>query len=84
MFDVYISLALLATAYLVFKCLQYIKPRKADTILDEKHTVERDARAAYEDIEPLHDFDWSSTPPLKLRPFKPKYHLTMGEENDSK
>lgn len=29
-------------------------------------------------IEPLHDFDWKSTEPLKIRPFKPKYHLTMG------
>lgn len=29
-------------------------------------------------IEPLPDFDWSSTPPLKFRTFKSKYHLTMG------
>jgi hypothetical protein len=26
----------------------------------------------------LHGFDYSKTEPLKLRPFKPKYHLTMG------
>lgn len=30
-------------------------------------------------VETLHDFDWRKTEPLKFRPFKPKYHLTMGE-----
>ncbi|KAL1875516.1 hypothetical protein Plec18167_005452 [Paecilomyces lecythidis] len=29
-------------------------------------------------IEPLVDFNWETTEPLKFRPFKPKYHLTMG------
>jgi hypothetical protein len=29
-------------------------------------------------IEPLPDFDWIATPPTKLRPFKPQYHITMG------
>ncbi|KAJ9295423.1 hypothetical protein DTO271G3_5879 [Paecilomyces variotii] len=29
-------------------------------------------------IEPLEDFNWETTEPLKFRPFKPKYHLTMG------
>ncbi|KAL2072619.1 hypothetical protein VTL71DRAFT_11962 [Oculimacula yallundae] len=28
-------------------------------------------------IEPLPYFDWQTTPPLKIRPFKSKYHLTM-------
>ncbi|KAH7417368.1 hypothetical protein BKA64DRAFT_739900 [Cadophora sp. MPI-SDFR-AT-0126] len=28
-------------------------------------------------IHPLSDFDWRTAPPLKIRPFKPKYHLTM-------
>lgn len=26
----------------------------------------------------LSGFDWKTTEPLKLRPFKPKYHITMG------
>lgn len=30
-------------------------------------------------IEPLADFDWRATPPTKLRPFKPIYHITMGK-----
>ena len=33
----------------------------------------------FPDIEEQPDFDWKTTEPLKLRPFKPKYHLTMGE-----
>lgn len=27
---------------------------------------------------PLPDFDWATTEPIKQRPFKAKYHLTMG------
>lgn len=30
-------------------------------------------------IEEQSAFDWKTTEPLQLRPFKPKYHLTMGE-----
>jgi hypothetical protein len=33
----------------------------------------------YFGIIPLPDFDWQTAAPLKLRPFKPKYHLTMGK-----
>ena len=33
----------------------------------------------FPDIEPLEDFDWQKTEPLQSRPFKPKFHLTMGE-----
>ena len=29
-------------------------------------------------VEPLWDFDWTTKEPEKFRPFKPKYHLTMG------
>lgn len=28
-------------------------------------------------VEPLMTFDWEKAEPLKIRPFKPKYHLTM-------
>ncbi|TKX25675.1 hypothetical protein C1H76_2325 [Elsinoe australis] len=34
----------------------------------------------YKDIAPLVDFDWKKEAPIKLRPFKPKYHLTMSIE----
>jgi hypothetical protein len=29
-------------------------------------------------IEPLPNFDLNNEEPLKLRPFKPKFHMTMG------
>jgi hypothetical protein len=29
-------------------------------------------------IEPLVDFEWTTTLPTKLRPFKPVYNITMG------
>jgi hypothetical protein len=32
-------------------------------------------------IEPLPSFNWRTTPPLKFRNFKPKYHLTMGKSS---
>lgn len=31
-------------------------------------------------VDPLVGFDWKTTEPLKHRPFKPKYHLTMGKQ----
>ncbi|KAE8152386.1 hypothetical protein BDV25DRAFT_137957 [Aspergillus avenaceus] len=35
---------------------------------------------AYPPVEPLPDFEWQTKEPLKLRPFKPKYNLTMAIE----
>ncbi|KAL2814917.1 hypothetical protein BJX63DRAFT_183248 [Aspergillus granulosus] len=32
---------------------------------------------AYPPITPLPNFNWETTPPIAIRPFKPKYHLTM-------
>ncbi|SPQ26374.1 9ac65be4-98c9-47fc-87de-6291443aceb4 [Thermothielavioides terrestris] len=34
-------------------------------------------------IEPLPDFDWKITPPMKLRPFKPTYNITMAIQNSN-
>ncbi|RDW64719.1 hypothetical protein BP6252_10370 [Coleophoma cylindrospora] len=33
------------------------------------------------EIEPLSTFNWRNTEPEKLRPFRPKYHLTMALQN---
>ena len=53
--------------------------RRTDSILEDNALVnEKTATDPYDDIEPLHNFDWSTTEPMKLWPFKPKYHLTMG------
>jgi hypothetical protein len=34
----------------------------------------------YNDIQPLEDFDLDKAEPVQTRPWKPKYHLTMGLE----
>jgi hypothetical protein len=46
----------------------------------EKQTTHRDSQTPepMPPIEPLADFDWATTPPTKLRPFKPVYNITMG------
>ncbi|CAI9625873.1 unnamed protein product [Alternaria burnsii] len=36
---------------------------------------------AYDDITSLSNFNLDTAQPLKLRPFKPKYHMTMALEN---
>nr|POF04118.1 hypothetical protein CFP56_21873 [Quercus suber] len=47
-------------------------------------TVSQDeAKDPYTTIVPLPDFDWATAQPLKVRPFKSKYHLTMALENIS-
>jgi hypothetical protein len=39
------------------------------------------SKASYYAIEPLPNFNLTTTQPLKLRPFKPKFHMTMALEN---
>ncbi|CAI6340100.1 unnamed protein product [Periconia digitata] len=36
---------------------------------------------SYDQIDPLEEFDLDNEEPLKIRPFKDKYYLTMGIEN---
>ena len=31
----------------------------------------------YPPVEPLPNFEWTNVEPVKIRPFKPKYNLTM-------
>lgn len=82
-YSYYSLLALVAVLWLVFRYVQ--RTRMKDRVhppVDSKSSApvseNEDALAAYQNIEPLSDFDWASTPPIKIRPFKPKYHLTMG------
>ncbi|OOO10232.1 Protein of unknown function DUF3445 [Aspergillus oryzae] len=44
-------------------------------------TSDNESQKTYPPIEPLPDFNWEATEPLKFRPFKPKYHLTMALSN---
>ncbi|KNG87697.1 hypothetical protein ANOM_003890 [Aspergillus nomiae NRRL 13137] len=46
-----------------------------------KPTSHNDSQKTYPPIEPLPEFNWETTEPLKFRPFKPKYHLTMALSN---
>ncbi|KAE8141165.1 hypothetical protein BDV38DRAFT_268823 [Aspergillus pseudotamarii] len=46
-----------------------------------KPTSDNESQKTYPSIEPLPDFNWETTEPLKFRPFKPKYHLTMALSN---
>jgi hypothetical protein len=81
--------ALLASAivlWLVYRYVTYTRVRENGfSQPNEKGSASKQENPlrAYQDIEPLHDFDWESTPPMKLRPFKPKYHLTMGKIQSS-
>lgn len=51
------------------------------TSVEKNPSGEEHSEAAYYSIEPLSDFDLETTEPLQLRPFKPKYHMTMALEN---
>jgi hypothetical protein len=71
-----------AIAVAIFVLWRY--RRRTDSILEDKALVnEKTATDPYDDIEPLHNFDWSTTEPIKLWPFKPVYHLTMGMRSRS-
>lgn len=78
-----ITSLLLALIYLL---IQYIRhpPRRAaskNERNDEKASSsinKIDQTDPYSEIAPLPSFDWASTEPLQLRPFKKTYHLTMG------
>jgi hypothetical protein len=82
----YASLVLATVLRLLYRYLQHRRTSITAKSLsnDGKNAAEQeDPLAAYDAIEPLKDFDWKTTPPLKLRPFKPRYHLTMGERHSS-
>lgn len=68
---------LLLLAWRFFQQRRPSKPQDQEGFPPEK-TIASDP---YQDIEPLSNFDWQATPPIKIRPFKPKYHLTMALEN---
>ena len=52
------------------------KQKEAKRIGNEKRYLKA---PEFPEIEEQPDFDWKTTEPLKIRPFKPKYHLTMGK-----
>ncbi|KAF2205024.1 hypothetical protein GQ43DRAFT_468610 [Delitschia confertaspora ATCC 74209] len=73
-------LVLVGLALGVYRKSGQTKVLKTSLQISEKK-VEPNLEDAYYQIEPLSDFDVDSTEPIKIRPFKPKYHITMALEN---
>lgn len=49
--------------------------------VSQRNENEKNGKTAQDEapkIVPLPDFNWKTTEPLKFRPFKPRYHITMG------
>ena len=68
-----------AFALAIFLVWRQSQRRSENTLDDLASTNEKEqAIDPYEDIEPLKNFDWSTTTPMRIRPFKSKYHITMG------
>lgn len=47
--------------------------------MKKKTGVDSTSQAPPQVIEALSSFDWEQTEPQRLRPYKPKYNITMGE-----
>ncbi|KFY94168.1 hypothetical protein V498_04012 [Pseudogymnoascus sp. VKM F-4517 (FW-2822)] len=84
-----IGLAVLVTGFTLFFAKRYRNVRPSPTqdvpAEREKEVInDKDALPGTPTIlgpvETLISFDWKTTEPLKHRPFKPKYHLTMGRQ----
>ena len=56
----------------------YHGSRNATSTPKKSKTVHNDSLPEETKIEPLVDFEWSTTEPPVIRPFKPHYHMTMG------
>ncbi|KAF4158789.1 hypothetical protein CNMCM6069_003355 [Aspergillus lentulus] len=67
-----ISFLILGICTLTF-AFAYYRKIKVQTIPSKHEPLEE----GYPPITPLLNFNWETTEPLALRPFKPKYHLTM-------
>jgi hypothetical protein len=52
-------------------------PHPPQSPTKQKHT-DGNPEDVYYNIEPLRDFDVDTEEPIKARPFKPKFHMTMG------
>ncbi|KAG9245674.1 hypothetical protein BJ878DRAFT_418693 [Calycina marina] len=50
----------------------------SSVVVHDKSSTDRGSATVYSEIPPRPDFSLDDTEPLQLRPFKPKYHMTMG------
>jgi hypothetical protein len=51
-------------------------PKSSPRVSPKDSNVNAEPKA-YPQVEPLPDFEWQQKEPVKIRPFKPKYNLTM-------
>ncbi|KAJ8106054.1 hypothetical protein OPT61_g9796 [Boeremia exigua] len=56
-------------------------PQLRSSVKQESRDSDEKPEDAYYNIEPLEDFDVDAEEPIKARPFKPKFHMTMAIEN---
>ncbi|PGH18047.1 hypothetical protein AJ79_00673 [Helicocarpus griseus UAMH5409] len=75
------SMTKMALFALVMMIVQRYKSNKAAEIARQKEFEAMLSTSDYPPVEPLKNFNWEKTEPLKIRPYKPKYHLTMALEN---
>lgn len=71
---------LLLTALGIRRWRQHKMKSRRMTVLDEKKGYLQNKEQL---VEALEGFDWQKTEPQKLRPYKPKYNITMGLQSDS-
>ncbi|KAF2111707.1 hypothetical protein BDV96DRAFT_551399 [Lophiotrema nucula] len=74
----------LGLAFYIYRRRRNVNKVKAPSSYSTPPTPTKDAtysEESYHQIEPLTDFNLAATEPIKIRPFKPKYHLTMALEN---
>ncbi|KAK5169462.1 uncharacterized protein LTR77_005438 [Saxophila tyrrhenica] len=64
--------------YLLWRLIQVPRTRQKVDLLQDEKTTPTDPYTA---IDLLYNFDYTTEEPIKIRPFKPKYHLTMALEN---
>lgn len=64
--------------FLAVICLIWFSTHQSRSQPNKNPVEDVKLQDTYHKFEPLKDFDWRTTAPLRLRPWKPKYHLTMG------
>ena len=66
-------------ALLGLAIVRFYRPARSKRSPSNPSTPRPQAKAELVQISPAQDFDLNSINPPVFRPFKPKYHLTMGE-----
>ncbi|KAE8372345.1 hypothetical protein BDV26DRAFT_297946 [Aspergillus bertholletiae] len=74
-------ICLLGVGIAIWKYKPAVSSNNNNNKCTSKPTSHNESQETYPPIQPLPDFNWETTEPLKFRPFKPKYHLTMALSN---